>query len=265
MLRSQLFEFHEQTWCPALCRDCIRDALQIGTRILRMYNPVLPHLLKALEETGAVQVIDLCSGTGGPWLSLAEGLEGTNIRVCLTDLFPNVDAFKIALEESKGRIDYVADSTDATKVPEQLAGFRTLFASFHHFSPETARAILQDAADKGAGIAIFEMTERAPVAMTFVGLASIIGVVLVTLLIRPFSFKRLLFTYLIPVIPLMATFDGVVSCLRTYSPKEIQNLVDSLDAPGYRLQIGRVRAPLNPLPITYLIGTPAKAAASRET
>ncbi len=48
------------------------------------------------------------------------------------------------------------------KVPRELKGFRTMFTSFHHFPPEEARAILQNAVDAGEGIGIFEITRRAP-------------------------------------------------------------------------------------------------------
>jgi len=54
---------------------------------------------------------------------------------------------------------------------------------------------------------------------------------------------------------LALTIDGVVSCLRTYSPVELEAMVESLDAPGYEWEIG-VERKLSPLPITYLIGHP---------
>jgi len=43
-------------------------------------------------------------------------------------------------------------------VPAELKGLRTMFTSFHHFLPEEARAVLQNAVDAGEGIGIFEIT-----------------------------------------------------------------------------------------------------------
>ena len=43
-------------------------------------------------------------------------------------------------------------------MPDELGGFRTLFNAFHHFPPERARAILEDAVHKGQGIGVFEFT-----------------------------------------------------------------------------------------------------------
>jgi hypothetical protein len=33
--------------------------------------------------------------------------------------------------------------------------------------------------------------------------------------IRPFRWSRLLWTYVVPIIPAVLLFDGIVSCLRT--------------------------------------------------
>lgn len=36
---------------------------------------------------------------------------------------------------------------------------------------------------------------------------------------------RLLFTYLVPLVPFVWVFDGYVSCLRTRTPSEVQDLI----------------------------------------
>ncbi len=63
---------------------------------------------------------------------------------------------------SEGRIRFYPGSVDATHVPRELKGLRTMFTSFHHFLPDAGRAILQDAVDAGEGIGIFEIPRRAP-------------------------------------------------------------------------------------------------------
>ncbi len=80
-------------------------------------------------------------------------------------------------------------------------------------------------------------------------------VLLVTPFIRPFRLSRLFWTYLIPIVPLYVLWDGAVSWLRTYSPQELQELVDGLDFNDYVWEIGREAAFPRPS-ITYLIGYP---------
>ena len=43
-------------------------------------------------------------------------------------------------------------------------------------------------------------------------------VLLVTPLIRPFTLSRILWTYLLPLVPLTCWWDGIVSQLRAYTP-----------------------------------------------
>lgn len=66
----------------------------------------------------------------------------------------------------------------------------------------------------------------------------------------------MLWTYLIPLLPLIALFDGLVSCLRTYSVEELRDLAARLDANDYHWDIGTVKSTMGPIPITYLIGVP---------
>jgi len=140
---------------------------------------------------------------------------------------------------------------DAMNVPPELKGFRTMFTSFHHFSPDEARAILQNAVDAGEGVGIFEITRRAPTTIGLI-LAWDIMLLVCTPWIRPFRWPRFVWTYLVPIIPLVLLFDGVVSCLRTYRPKELREMVDKLTASDYVWEIGENLT--GKAPITYLIG-----------
>jgi hypothetical protein len=137
-----------------------------------------------------------------------------------------------------------------------------MFTSFHHFSPDEARAILQNAVDAGEGIGIFEITRRAP---STIGLMFAWALMLFvsTPWIRPFRWSRFFWTYIVPVIPLVLLFDGVVSCLRTYSLQELYEIVEKLGANEYQWQIGEDAS--GKVPITYLIGMPAADARSETT
>jgi len=255
MRRFHLIEIHEQPWFPSSLRDQATDALQFGFNLLNVYAPVAPLLQSALDSTRTVSVVDLCSGGGGPWLELSRTLQGDPpLQIWLTDKYPNLSAVENVRAVSANHIRFYPGAVDAAKVPGELPGFRTMFTSFHHFSPEEARAILQNAVDAGEGIGIFEITKRTPstIALT---LAWALMLLLCTPWIRPFRWSRLFWTYLVPVIPLVLVFDGVVSCLRTYRTKELRQIVEKVTASGYRWEIGESTGVL---PVTYLIGCPRK-------
>jgi hypothetical protein len=276
MRRVQFIEFHDQPWFPSSLRDYVTDALQFGFNLFNVYAPIAPLLQSVLDSTGSRtnagqsnagrSIVDMCSGGGGPWLDLSRKLHFRKLggdlpgrQIWLTDKYPNLGAFESVSAASDNHITFYPDSVDATKVPLELKGLRTMFTSFHHFPPEDARAILQNAVDAGESVGIFEITRRAPstIALMF---AWVLMLFVGTPWIRPFRWSRLLWTYLVPIIPLVLLFDGVVSCLRTYRPQELREIVEKLTASEYRWEIGEHAT--GKVPITYLIGFPC--ASSRE-
>lgn len=256
MGRVHLFEFGDQEWLPHAWRALLTAHLDFFARTFNPYGAVVRRLKEILERLDSREMVDLCSGGGGPALEIQRQLEAANysVTLTLTDKFPNVEAYRRAGASANGRIRGVERSVDAMDVPGELSGFRTLFTSFHHFPPRAAARILRDAAAKRVGIGIFEYTERSWVwliAAPFIP----VYMWLVTLFLRPFRWSRLFWTYLVPIFPLMAGWDGVVSCLRTYSPRELKQLTEEIRAENYAWEIGRVRS-FGACYITYLLGYP---------
>jgi hypothetical protein len=70
--------------------------------------------------------------------------------------------------------------------------------------------------------------------------------------VRPFRWSRLLLTYVLPLIPMVVLFDGVVSCFRTRTPQELLALTRGF--PQYDWTAGY--APGSWLPPVFLIGRP---------
>lgn len=260
MARVHLLEIEDQPWCPSGLRDATTGLLELFLRVGGHYSAVLPHLVSAFRAVKATEVLDLCSGRGGPWTSLVLQL-GSDApdRVILTDKFPNTGGATRSAKASGGRIVFETRSVDAREVPNDLIGFRTMFTSFHHFRPNDAFAILADASRRNVGIGIFEFTERSTVAL-LAFLFTPLAVFVALPFVRPFRWSWLVFTYVLPVIPFLALFDGLVSCLRTYSPSELRNLVEPLKRDDYIWEIGQQRTWRSPVPITYLIGYAAKKA-----
>jgi hypothetical protein len=257
MRRIRFIELHEQPWFPASFRDETTDALQFGLNFLKAYAGIAPLLQSAVHSTGSRSIVDMCSGGGGPWLDLSRKFqtEGPALQIWLTDKYPNLRAFQNVKVASENHITFYRSSVDAMQVPPELKGFRTMFSSFHHFSPEEARAILQNAVDDSQSIAIFEITRCTPLTIGLMFPWALM-LFLCTPLIRPFRWSRLFWTYLIPIIPFVVLFDGVVSCLRTYRPQELQEIIGTLTAAEYQWEIGEHSRTPRKLPITYLIGYP---------
>jgi|SRR5579864_1943447 len=254
----RLFEIHEQPWFPQFLRDQVVDGLQMILEVMDTYEPIAQLLRVRLEECGTERVLDLCSGAGGPWPSLMRHFEshGTSPpEVFLTDKYPSATNLHDLGSPIANRIHFISHSVDATRIPGHLHGFRTLFSSFHHLNPEDARSLLQDSVPRRQAIGIFEAPSRRT--LTLVSLLFIpIATWLFVLFRRPFRWSRLFWTYLIPIVPLVLLFDGLISCLRAYSPEELKDMTRELGGNGYRWEIGEERGGFLPVRITYLIGAP---------
>lgn len=260
MRRIHLFEFEDLAWFPASLRNMMTEYLQHAAGLVPGFpRYVAERVRPALEATGCAAIVDLGSGSGGVVPGLARALEdgGSGVRVTLTDRYPNHEALARLRDRSGGRLDFEPGPVDARAVPEHLRGLRTMFLSLHHFRPSDARAILADAARAGQPIAAFEATERRAATLALFAASVPILVLALTPWIRPFRWSRLVFTYLVPVLPLLILWDGVVSHLRTYSEGELRELVGGIDAPGYRWEVRRERIPGTPGHCTSLVGIPA--------
>jgi hypothetical protein len=260
MKRMHLIEIADLAWCPPGIRHGVSDYCRFLVEMFGAFNPVAPLLAGALRQTGTRRVLDLGSGAAGPWLRLQPQLRelGIDVPVCLSDYYPDLEAFERASHLSKRAITYHAEPVDATQVPDGLPGFRTIFNAFHHLRPDQARALLANAVAKGEGIGVFESGNRS--ILTFVeALGTPIRVFLLAPFIRPFRWSRLFWTYLVPALPFVLLFDVIVSCLRVYSGPELRELTAGLD--HYHWDIGTVRGKWMPIPIAYMIGVPSEKAA----
>ena len=247
--RLQLFELHDFTWCPKVIRDGLTDFLEISIETLDTYAAVRPLLMRAFTESGATRIIDLCSGAGGPWVHWKKkGLVRSTL--ILTDKFPNLEARQRLVEAALPGLEYRFESVNAAAVPTELAGFRTIFTAFHHFPPDQAKLLIDDAVSKGQPIGVFELTSRSLGALLWM-LLSPLGVWAFTPRLPKIGLKKWILTYFIPVIPFVVLIDGIVSCLRTYSPAELRAMAH---ASNYVWSTGQLKGRGGP--ITYLIGYP---------
>ena len=255
-MRTHLFEWEDQAWFPASLRAAMTSYLAATYGITPFPSLWAVHLGKLMSRDVVTEIVDLGSGSGGPVGRVVKelGERGFKTRITLTDLYPNASGVDIP-PDGAGSIRYWPAPVDATSVPAELSGIRTMFASFHHFQPEPARRILRDAFEQRRAICIFEATSRTPGAITSTVLIPFLVLVL-TPIVRPLSWVQILFTYLLPILPLLIFWDGLVSQLRTYSVRELQEFTRDLESSSYRWEAGLIAVPHTPVGVPYLVGRP---------
>ncbi|KAI1490319.1 hypothetical protein F5X96DRAFT_558057 [Biscogniauxia mediterranea] len=159
------------------------------------------------------------------------------VKFIMTDLHPHISSWEAASKKSE-HLTYVPEPVDASNAPTGLiqqhtaAGkkvFRLFNLAFHHFDDDLARAILKNTVETSDGFGIFELQDRTP--SSFLS-CTLFGVFV--LLLAPYFYwwspERLFFIYVLPVIPFVLVFDGIVSCLRTRTAAEVGHLLGTCGA-----------------------------------
>jgi hypothetical protein len=83
---ARWFEFSDQAWLPGPIRRCFTELLQFQASTYRIFDAAIPKLNQALRRSQSREILDLCSGSGGPLLDLVPHLRAE--RFTLSDRFP---------------------------------------------------------------------------------------------------------------------------------------------------------------------------------
>lgn len=191
-----------------------------------------------------------------------DGDDYRGVDFVLTDLHPHLSAWHTAARQSP-HILFVPASVDASAVPPDLLShavrrrgrsslhgptssshdnnrnnsnggattkkptkkqFRLFSLALHHFDDVQAARILRHALRTSSGFAVFELQARTFESM---GIMALFGPLIWAGAWYWFwgQWSLLFWTYVVPVVPFVVVYDGVVSSLRTRTPAEIMRLI----------------------------------------
>ncbi|QCK16570.1 hypothetical protein [Mangrovivirga cuniculi] len=238
MKRLHLFEFEDQSWFPGWLRECLTRLINVLHKLVNTEELLTKEIQKLLDQTNYKNIVDLCSGSGGPMPEVYKKLnKDDKISITLTDLYPDkITAGKI---NSLGSgLYYHKEPIDATQAIE-LKGVKTMISSFHHMKPMKALEILKISQDKKQPILIYEISDNSfPSFLWWIVIPiNIITCLIITPMARPMTWQQLVFTYLIPIIPICFAWDGAVSNARTYTDSDLKLLLSNLPKNNYRWNI----------------------------
>jgi hypothetical protein len=268
MKRIHLFELEDFSWFPGWLRACMTRLIVIMHKALGTTEALAELVARALKESSTSNIIDLCSGSGGPMIDVVRRLREKpgfeDIKLTLTDLYPSMEAAELINNQEGSNVSYRTSPVDATKIGGEAAGFaglRTMVSSFHHMRPEDARKILESAQRSRQPICIFEISDNShPMFLGWLALPiNFVMCLLITPLVRPMTARQLVFTYLVPIIPLCFAWDGAVSNARTYTLDDLDELLSGLRNADYRWEKGVTGGRAKKL---YLLGIPTRSPGS---
>ena len=265
MKRIQLFEFEDFDWLPGTIRAGITNLLIVFHKLMGTADVLSQLIMKVREKHNFDQIVDLGSGSGGAMLEsfekINEALKDDPLSLLMTDLYPNKDVVDVINNQNLSNIKYKAESVNASNLEDAPSGLKTMIASFHHMNPDVAKQILKSAEKSKQPILIYEVAKNTiptilwwlflPISLVILFVMSLV----MTLFVRPLSLSQLFFTYLMPIIPIIYAWDGQASLIRTYTFKDIDQLIGEKDE-SYHWEIGDALNSKGKKKGYYIIGYP---------
>ncbi len=266
MKRVQLFEFEDFSWFPSWLRTCMTNLIVILQKMMGIDKVLATLIADVLQKTSAKKIVDLGSGSGGVMPLAIESLHRIagfeDIVLLMTDLYPNEELVKKFNTDGNDKIRYNEMAVDATNIASAPGGLKTMVNSFHHMRPVDAKRILLSAQENAQPLLIYEMAEnKIPILIWWLLLPlSLIIVMLMVLcmtpFVRPMTWQQLVFTYLIPIIPICYAWDGQASLPRMYALKDIEELLPDLRDENYVWEYDQATKANGKKLGTYIVGFP---------
>jgi len=266
MKRIQLFEFEDFKWFPNWIRTCLTNLIVVLNKILGISDVLANLIAPILKQNGIKNIIDLGSGSGGVMpdvLHILHEKKGfSKLKLTLTDLYPSLVTIKKINDQNNESIHYFTKSVDATNIISAPEGLKTMVNCFHHMKPKDARKILKSAQESKQPLLVYEMAENnLPLVLWWILLpVSLIILIVMSLIMTPFvkplTARQLIFTYLIPIIPIFYAWDGQASMPRLYTQQDLNELLKGIQNTDYKWKNGIARKKNGKKLGTFLIGLP---------
>ncbi|WP_435623596.1 hypothetical protein [Flagellimonas sp.] len=268
MKRLELFEFEDFGWLPSDLRSGATNLIKILHRLVGTSEVLADLILGVREKVDFNQIVDLGSGSGGPMIETIDKINqrnpDTQISLLLTDLYPNQKIITDVEALNLPNIAYHPESLNALKLDTSPKGLKTMVASFHHMRPDVAKQILEKAEQSGEPILIYEIAKNnIPILIWWIMLPISLVILIImslcmTLFVRPLTIKQIVFTYLIPFIPIIYAWDGQASIMRTYTFKDIEELLGARKNKKYTWEISDAKKRNGKNAGYYILGYPVK-------
>jgi len=209
MKRIQLFEFEDFQWFPSAIRNSMTNLIVVFHKMMGSAQTLANIFQDLRTQLNFNQIVDMGSGAGG---AMPEAISIMN----------------------------ESNANNPVNTPE---GLKTLIASFHHMPPEAAKSILKSAQENKQSIFIYELAENnIPTLLWWILLPLSLTILFIMCLFmtpfaRPMTWQQIVFTYLIPIIPICYAWDGQASLVRTYTFPDLEKILEDIKQDGYHWEM----------------------------
>jgi len=226
-----LKELEDYPWFPSYLRKMQLEFVGWISVQLKIYSPVL----KLMDSFPKQQWMDLGSGSVWPAYYMQKNAVRP-IHFTLSDLYPD----SVSNEVEK-HVRVVPEPLNLLAFSPIAGNQYSMFNAFHHFTSEQQKEIIGSFKAAKSAIVIAEVLEPTLLSFIQVTLAAFVLQPLTAWAIKPFSFARILATYLITVQLFTVAWDGWLSVLKSKSSTQYQTLLSDLADEHYSIEVRRIK------------------------
>lgn len=217
-----LFEFNDLPVLPESIRATLRDLCELCNSGFRSFNhEVAKQVLDRAREQGSRTIVELGAGTAPITRILAADPAAKGMTLVPCDLLPDLDAYRELAAAHPDSVRPCEESVDYTRPKSWGPGsIAVLVGTFHHIDPRDRDRTLAALSKSADHVMVFEPLRNTPFSMLLSTTAVVPALLLpLAYLGKPGRLRRFLWCWLVPVVPFIFFWDGLVSCMRQWSPK----------------------------------------------
>ncbi len=233
-------ELEDFDWFPEILRNQQTEFIGYVVTRFHIYQTLQRYLQSRIPKGSSI--VDLCSGSGQPAISLFCGDEHYDTLV-LTDKFPNKND---AVDDG---CFYDPSSQDVLEMNFDKKNIYTMFNSFHHFKDDEQLKLIRRMRASGSEAYFVEILSPDLLCFLKVLAMTTVGQIFLAPFVKPFSWSRLFFTYIIPVNILTIAWDGIVSVLKSKSVKAYRELLQN---ENFRVNVINIRGRLQSILVIHV-------------
>lgn len=225
-------ELEDYSWFPQIFRRYQADYIGSLVKWLSVYRPIVVELEHLIGSSHPQFMQDLCSGSGIPAIYMQHHVKNIP-QTMLSDKYSH-KAFR-----DDPQMIYIRQSTDAITLTPLPRICYTMYNAFHHFSREEQKELVRKMAESKNPFLFAEILQPGILTLIRIVLASTILQLLTAPFVKPFSLKRLCFTYIVPVNVLIVLIDGIISVFKSRSANYYRRAFKDMANSEFEISVGQ--------------------------
>lgn len=248
MTPKRTYQLSHATWMPNVVKVLMTEFLDFIVKMVNANRPFLP-LLKTAKGT-ASEIYLLAPQVGGSSALLVPDLQKIDEIKKITLLTDDLTAARyqhlLALE---GVLKPPYEQATLAQIPRQERSQgeginrRAVFSinQSHLLTDEEFIQLLKTLEQKFDQIMIGEGNNKSIRQIIGMTILAPLVAVFAAFFIKPFRWSRLFFTFVIPILPVMITWDGLVALIRIRNPKRLKEIVEASGLQDWHWESGKLQ------------------------